>query len=71
MTQDWQQFTKRTNQPKLGWLRKQLNAAGIPNRIVGESFHAPILQVPADHLEAAWDILDPVDDIEDDDPQFA
>jgi hypothetical protein len=71
MAHDWQQFTKRTDHPKLGWLRKQLDAAGIPNRIEGESFWAPILQVPAENLDAAYDILYPVDDIPDNDPQFA
>jgi len=72
MSQNWTQFTKRTENPKLAWLVRQLDAAGIPNRINGASFHAPILEVPAENLDAAWDILDAVgDDTPDDDPQFA
>jgi hypothetical protein len=66
----WEQFTKRTNEPKLSWLEGQLTAHGIPHRRNGESFHAPILEVPPDHLPAAWAILTPVDDVPDDDPRF-
>jgi len=66
----WAMFTKRTNPPKLTWLRRHLDMAGIPNRLSGESFHAPILQVPEEDLDAAWKILTPVDDIPDDDEQF-
>lgn len=68
---NWTLFTKRTNDPKLSWLEDRLNDVGIPHRRSGRSFHAPILEVPAEYLEEAWDILDPVDDIEDDDPQFS
>lgn len=64
-------FTKRTNDPKLSWLEKRLTEAGIPNRRAeNPSFHAPILEVPRDKLHDAWEILEPVDDIADDDPQF-
>lgn len=66
----WTQFTKRTDDPKLDWLEEQLDAAGIPSRRNGCSWHAPILEVPKEHLGAAWEILDPVDDIPDDDPMF-
>lgn len=69
MTQ-WTVFTRRTDDPKLTWLELQLTEAGIPHRRNGESWHAPILEVPADQLDAAWAILDPVDDIPDDDPMF-
>lgn len=66
----WTRFTKRTDDPKLSWLEKQLDAAGIQHRRNGYSFHAPILEVPASDLDRAWEILTPVDDIEDDDPRF-
>jgi hypothetical protein len=69
-TCNWVQFTKRTEDPKLAWLERQLTAAGIEHRRHGRSFHAPILQVREDQLDAAWEILDPVDDIEDDDPRW-
>lgn len=66
----WVLFTKRTESPKLAWLEHQLDEAGIPHRRNGSSFHAPILEVPENRLGAAWSILDPVDDIPDDDPMF-
>ena len=64
-------FTKRTEEPKLGWLEERLDEAGIPHRRNGSSFHAPILEVEEEHLSAAWEILTPVDDIPDDDPRVA
>jgi hypothetical protein len=67
---NWTQFTKRTNDPKLAALEAMLRRAGIPYRRHGKSFHAPILQVPADVLDEAWKILDPIDDIPDDDPRW-
>lgn len=66
----WTDFTKRTNDPKLAWLECQLLKAGIPSRRSGFSFHAPLLEVPEEHLDAAWAILNPVDDVEDDDPRW-
>ncbi len=63
-------FTKRTDDPKLAWLEKQLAAAGIKSRRNGESAHAPILEVKQRDLGKAWDILIPVDDIRDDHPRF-
>ena len=63
-------FTKRTDDPKLAWLERQLAAAGIKSRRNGESWHAPILEVKQKDLQAAWDILAPVDDLLDDDPGF-
>jgi hypothetical protein len=66
----WELFTKRTNDPKLAWLENQLDLAEIPHRRNGESFHAPILEIPAECYEHAWAILTPVDEIPDNDPQF-
>jgi len=66
----WTTFTRRTDDPKLAWLEDQLTAAGILSRRYGRSFHAPILEVQKKDLDRAWDILLPVDDIPDDDPQF-
>lgn len=66
----WVRFTKRTNDPKLTWLEHRLAEAGIPSKRDGYSWHAPILAVPESKFDAAWAILTPVDDIEDDDPLF-
>jgi len=63
----WEIFTKRTDDPKLAWLERRLDEEKIPHERTGFSFHAPILRVPAEHLDAAWVILGPLDDIEDDD----
>lgn len=62
---NWVDFTRRTNDPKLEWLENTLRAAGIDSRRNGESFHAPILQVRQPDYEQAWRILDPVDDVPD------
>lgn len=70
MTTRWTMFTKRTEDPKLSWLERQLDKAEIPHRRNGASFHAPILEVPFNKLEAAWRILEPVDDVPDDDPRW-
>lgn len=67
---NWTMFTKRTEEPKLCWLENQLTKARIRWRRRGESFHAPILEVPKRDLDRAWKILDPVDDIPDDHPKF-
>lgn len=63
-------FTRRTDDPKLSWLEEKLSQAGIAHRRNGESFHAPILEVDETKIEAAWDILKPVDGMSDDDPMF-
>lgn len=63
-------FTKRTNNPKLAWLERKLEEAGIAFKRTGESYHAPILRVLLKDERRAWQILDPVDDILDDDPRF-
>lgn len=67
---EWVRFTKRTEDPKLACLERQLRHAGIPCRRNGASWHAPILEVPEERLEDAWKILRPVDEIDDDDEMF-
>ena len=76
---DWKTFTKRTNDPKLAWIERALTARGIPSRRHGFSWHAPILEVPAEYLATAQDFLaqpfdgdgnQTVDDVADDDPTF-
>jgi hypothetical protein len=72
----WVRLCRHTNDPKLAWIERTLAARGIPSRRNGESFHAPILEVPQVHEDAAWDLLaEPlngktVDDVADDDPIF-
>lgn len=63
-------FTRRTNTPKLTWLINALEDNNIACYIDGESWHAPILWVDSDKIEIAFDILTPIDDIDDDDPRF-
>jgi hypothetical protein len=63
---EWTTFTRRTEDPKLAWLETALDRAGIPHRRAGASFHAPILQVPQADLSSAWSVLEPVDDLPDD-----
>jgi len=70
MTSKWERLCRRTNDPKLSYLEAKLDEAGIPNRRNGCSFHAPILEVSADRIDDAWDILTPIDDVPDDDPRF-
>jgi hypothetical protein len=67
---DWVQFTKRTNEPKLLWLERQLKGRGIRYQRNGDSFHAPILEVPKHLLDDAWKMLTPVDRVADDDPRW-
>lgn len=66
----WEQFTKRTNDPKLSWLQRELTRLKIKNRRHGYSSHAPILEVDARKLDKAWEILDPIDDLPDDHHTF-
>ena len=66
----WERMTKRTDDPKLAWLERQLDKAGIAHRRNGESFHAPIMEVDTSKYDEAWKILDPVDDIPDHDPMW-
>lgn len=67
---EWVLFTKRTNEPKLRWIFRQLYGRRIPYRHNGESAHAPIIEVLKQDLEKAWEFLDPVDNIDDDDPRW-
>ena len=63
----WTLFTKRTNDPKLKYLEARLDDAGIPHRRMGR---APILEVHRNRLDDAWELLDPIDDVPDDDPRW-
>lgn len=68
---EWTMFTKRTEDPKLAWLERQLDEKGIPHRRNGYSFHAPIMEVPTSRLDEAWELLPlEIDDLPDDDPRF-
>lgn len=66
----WCLFTKRTNEPKLSAIESMLGKSGIPHRRNGESWHAPILEVPERCLAKANRILAPIYDIPDDDPRW-
>lgn len=78
---NWTMFCKRTEDPKLRYIEMRLDDIGIPHRRNGESFHAPILEVPDDRLEEADQMLQEpfdlgntviptLDDVEDDHPFF-
>lgn len=69
-SRNWVVLCKRTNDPKLSWLEKRLLEEGIVSSREGFSFHAPVLWVRKEDEAAANAVLDPVDDIPDDDPQF-
>lgn len=45
---DWAALTRRTNDPKLAWIEQRLTERGISFQRRGDSFHAPILEVPVD-----------------------
>jgi hypothetical protein len=74
----WVLFTKRTDDPKLAYLESRLDDLGIAHRRNGESWHAPILEVPeADHERADAILREKIgrrrrtiDDMDDDDPVF-
>ena len=72
----WVTFTRRTDDPKLAYLEGRLDDMGVPHRRNGHSFHAPIMEVPAEQHDAAYALLNEdvdgvrLDDIEDDDPMF-
>ena len=80
----WVMICKRTEDPKLAWLERKFKELGIPSRRNGSSWHAPILEVPEELEDKAWEFLgspfdgekgpngkvQTVDDIEDDDPTF-
>ena len=61
---------RRTNEPKLSFIERELDRKNIDHRRKGETWHAPILQVDASKFDAAWDILTPIDDDDDDDVKF-
>lgn len=69
-------FTKRTDDPKLAWIERNLMRMGIPSRRNGHSFHAPILEVPESRLSEADGLLNRrvgryrIDDIRDDHPRW-
>lgn len=82
----WVSLLRRTNEPKLSYMRHRLTQAGIPNVRRGKSWWAPIIQIPESYQSEAYSILDErwsekrfgfdpkggtsLDDIPDDDPRF-
>ena len=68
---DFVTFTKRTNYPKLGYLIHLLDEREIDSRLDGHSWHAPILKVRRGDLDSACALLDPIDNIPDNDPRFS
>lgn len=67
---EYERLTRRTEDPKLGWIERQLDELGIAHRRNGSSFHAPIMEVDKERFDEAWEILSEVDDISDDNPDF-
>ena len=54
----WVTICKRTDDPKLAWIERQLEARGIPHQRGIPSWHADAtLEVPKEHEQAAWDLL--------------
>lgn len=68
---EWTLLCKRTEDPKLAHIEWLLEDAGIDTRRHGQSFHAPILEVRRAQLDAAWDLLGPIDEVADDDPAYS
>jgi len=74
----WVLLCKRTDDPKLGWIERELAVRGIPSRRNGASVHAPILEVHESDSAKAWSLLSEridrrrrtIDDMPDDDPIF-
>lgn len=67
----WVTLCRRTNDPKLKDIERRLDEMWVPHRRSGESFHAPILQVPSELYDLAETILTlEYDEIPDDDPRF-
>lgn len=52
-----EQFTRRTEDPKLAYLEDRLTKAGIPHVRHGDSFHAPLLWVQKEKINDARAIL--------------
>ncbi len=71
MKAEYKLFTKRTNEPKLSYVLNLCKKAGLRVRKQGKSWHAPCSWVHPDDVDAAWEILTPIDDIPDDDPMFS
>ncbi len=80
---EWVLLCKRTDDPKLAWIEKQLRARGIETVRKGRSFHADhCLYVPRGKEKEAWDFLaqpaparlrrwyKTIDEIPDDHPMF-
>jgi len=67
---EWTVLTRRTSAPKLTWLLRALEAAGVQGRLNGDAFLAPVMEVHQADFARAWDLLAPVDDLPDDDPTF-
>ena len=81
---EWTLLCKRTEDPKLSWIERELNRRGIKHRRGGPSFHACFtLYVPEKQLDAADEFLQlpaplklrrhykTIDDIPDDHPMFS
>lgn len=68
---NWTTLTRRTRTPKLLWIMRALGRVGVACRLNGESFHAPILEVTQVDFDRAWLVVDPIDNLADDDPMFA
>src|SRR5262245_14740588 len=75
-TEKWVTFCKRTGDPKLAWIERELDKLRILHRRHKYSFHAPILEVPENRLQEADAILQrrvgryTIDDIRDDHPRW-
>jgi hypothetical protein len=54
---EWVTLCRRTEDPKLTYIEAKLTEMQIPHRRHGESWHAPILEVPASALEAGHALL--------------
>jgi hypothetical protein len=67
---EWVTVCRRTNDPKLAWIERELITLGIASRRHGESFHAPILEIDAAAEDRFWEWFEPYDTIPDDDPRF-
>lgn len=63
-------LTRRTGEPKLSWLERQLTLAGITHRRHGRTVQAPILQVAEHQLAKARAVLEPVDGVPASHPRF-
>ncbi len=73
----WVLLLKRTDDPKFTYIKKRLEAMGIPTKVGGGSFHASkTLDVPEKYESKAWKLLNEkvgrktLDDIDDDDEMF-